>query len=138
MPQLKCTVQTCVHNKQFLCDLDEITVGGESAKNPKETCCDSFQERKEGSYTNSMKEASDCSCVDCKATNCMYNKECECHAGKISVEGGDAKQASGTECATFQSCIADCLKHVLRVKQERKRTKQLFKITEKRKIIYPE
>lgn len=72
MPQLKCTVQTCVHNKQFLCDLDEITVGGESAKNPKETCCDSFQERKEGSYTNSMKEASDCSCVDCKATNCMY------------------------------------------------------------------
>ena len=87
MPQLKCTVQTCVHNKQFLCDLDEITVGGESAKNPKETCCDSFQERKEGSYTNSMKEASDCSCVDCKATNCMYNKECECHAGKISVEG---------------------------------------------------
>ena len=59
MPQLKCTVQTCVHNKQFLCDLDEITVGGESAKNPKETCCDSFQERKEGSYTNSMKEASD-------------------------------------------------------------------------------
>lgn len=62
MPQLKCTVQTCVHNKQFLCDLDEITVGGESAKNPKETCCDSFQERKEGSYTNSMKEASDCSC----------------------------------------------------------------------------
>ena len=105
MPQLKCTVQTCVHNKQFLCDLDEITVGGESAKNPKETCCDSFQERKEGSYTNSMKEDSASSCVDCKATNCMYNKECECHAGKISVEGGDAKQASGTECATFQSCI---------------------------------
>ena len=30
--KLKCTVQTCVHNKQFLCDLDEITVGGESAK----------------------------------------------------------------------------------------------------------
>ena len=22
MPELKCTVQTCVHNKQFLCDLD--------------------------------------------------------------------------------------------------------------------
>ena len=21
MPQLKCTVQTCVHNKQFLCDV---------------------------------------------------------------------------------------------------------------------
>ena len=28
MPELKCTVQTCVHNKQFLCDLDKIEVGG--------------------------------------------------------------------------------------------------------------
>ena len=24
MPELRCTVQTCVHNKQFLCDLDNI------------------------------------------------------------------------------------------------------------------
>ena len=51
---------------------------------------------------NSMKEASDMSGVDCKATNCMYNDNCQCHAGKISVEGGGAVEASGTECATFQ------------------------------------
>ena len=47
MPELKCTVQTCVHNKQFLCDLDTIQVGGNSAKHAQDTCCDSFQERKE-------------------------------------------------------------------------------------------
>ena len=46
MPELKCTVQTCVHNKQFLCDLDAIEIGGNSAKHAEETCCDSFQERK--------------------------------------------------------------------------------------------
>ena len=51
MPELKCTVQTCVHNQQFLCDLDKIQVGGQNAKNPQETCCDSFQERKDGSYS---------------------------------------------------------------------------------------
>lgn len=105
MPELKCTVQTCVHNQKFLCDLDSIQVGGANAKNPQETCCDSFQERKEGTYTNSMnsmKAASDMSGVDCKATNCMYNDNCQCHAGKISVEGGGAVEASGTECATFQ------------------------------------
>ena len=28
MPDLKCTVQTCVHNYKFLCDLDKIQVGG--------------------------------------------------------------------------------------------------------------
>ncbi len=32
MPELKCTVQTCRHNKNFLCDLDRIQVGGSDAK----------------------------------------------------------------------------------------------------------
>ena len=75
MPELSCTVQTCVHNYQYLCELDKIQVGGNSAKDAKETCCD-----------------------------CRYNEECKCHAGKISVEGGDACHSSGTECATFDCC----------------------------------
>ena len=67
MPELKCTVQTCVHNNQFLCDLEKIQVGGDSAKTAQETCCDSFQERKEGSYMNysGQQMASDCASVDC-------------------------------------------------------------------------
>ena len=28
MPDLRCTVQTCAHNKNFYCDLDGIVVGG--------------------------------------------------------------------------------------------------------------
>ena len=44
MPELKCTVQTCMHNKDFYCDLNAITVGGNSAKTAEETCCDSFEE----------------------------------------------------------------------------------------------
>lgn len=106
MPELKCTVQTCAHNEQFLCKLDKIQVGGNAAKSPQETCCDSFQERKEGIYSNSMSDsqgsASECSDINCQATNCMYNQNCACHAGQISVEGGNATQAAGTECATFQ------------------------------------
>lgn len=46
MPDLRCTVQTCAHNKNFYCDLDGIVVGGNSAKRAEETCCDSFEERK--------------------------------------------------------------------------------------------
>lgn len=111
MPELKCTVQTCVHNKKFLCDLDAIRVGGDSAKNPQETCCDSFEERKTDSYSNeytnsysdvSQSMASDTSDIDCKAAECMYNNECKCHAGKISVEGSQAGKSEETECATFQ------------------------------------
>lgn len=109
MPELKCTVQTCTHNKQYICDLDAIKVEGASAKNAAGTSCASFEEKKEGSgYSNSMSNstgtASDCSCVECKATDCKYNEQCSCNAGKISVEGGDASTSAQTECASFICC----------------------------------
>ena len=101
MPELKCTVQTCMHNKDFYCDLNAITVGGSSAKNAEETCCDRFEERKSGTYSNVTGEATPTSKIDCKAVECQYNNECQCHAGKISVEGSQACQCEETECATF-------------------------------------
>ena len=57
MPELKCTVQTCMHNKDFYCDLNAITVGGKSARKAAETSCDSFEERKSGTYSNVTGEA---------------------------------------------------------------------------------
>ena len=42
MPELRCTVQTCVHNQDFYCDLKKINVGGSDVKRAEETCCDSF------------------------------------------------------------------------------------------------
>ena len=66
MPELKCTVQTCLHNQNYYCDLDSIKVGGSSAKHAQDTCCDSFEERKDGnSYSNTMEEASPKSEIDC-------------------------------------------------------------------------
>ena len=70
MPELRCTVQTCLHNKDFYCDLDGIRVGGSQAKNAGETCCDSFEERKGDSYSNVTGSASPTSSIDCKATDC--------------------------------------------------------------------
>lgn len=110
MPELKCTVQTCAHNQKSYCMLDKIQVGGNQAKRAQDTCCDSFQERTSDSmkdtYSNSMSNvsgtAADCSCIDCKANDCMYNESCKCQAGKVSVEGGSACQKEGTQCATFK------------------------------------
>lgn len=102
MPELKCTVQTCMHNKNFYCALDNIVVGGSDAKDAKETCCDSFEERKGNTYSYVTGEASPLSKIDCKATECTYNKDCLCHAGKISVEGSNACHCEQTECATFK------------------------------------
>ena len=39
MPELKCTVQTYIHNKDFYCELNEITVGVKSARKAAETSC---------------------------------------------------------------------------------------------------
>ena len=101
MPELRCDVQTCAHNKQMYCDLEKIEVGGEHATTKGETSCKSFVERKGNSYSNSMKEATATSDIDCKATECQYNKSCKCHAGKINVSGNDASKIDETLCSTF-------------------------------------
>lgn len=101
MPELRCTVQTCAHNQQFYCDLDSIRVGGFQAKKAGDTSCDSFEERREGSCSNRAGEPSALSRIDCQATECCYNENCTCGAGRISVEGSGACQCTETECATF-------------------------------------
>ena len=102
MPELKCSVVTCVHNKQNYCELEAIEVVGSSAKMSEQTSCGSFVERKGESYSNSAKMASPTSDIKCQARECTYNQECKCHAGKISVMGSDAKRTEETECATFK------------------------------------
>ena len=101
MPELRCTVQTCTHNKQFYCALDKIVVEGNTAEKSQDTCCGSFEERKGNSYSNVTGEASASTNIHCEAKDCMYNQKCECHAGKISVEGSNACRCESTECATF-------------------------------------
>ena len=103
MPELRCTVQTCMHNKQNYCDLASIEVKGDTATTIDGTCCGSFVERKDGNaVSNVTGEASPLSVVDCKARHCMYNKDCKCQAGRISVEGSTACKYDDTVCATFE------------------------------------
>lgn len=102
MPELKCAVVTCVHNKQNYCDLDAIEVMGNTASVSEETSCGSFVEKKGDVYSNSMKTASATSDIKCHACDCEYNNECKCHAGKISVAGSNASKSDETKCATFK------------------------------------
>ena len=102
MPELKCGVVTCIHNKQNLCELDSIEVVGSSAKVSEQTSCGSFVERKGDQYSNSAKEATPTSNIVCQAVECKYNESRKCHAGKISVMGSNACRTEETECATFK------------------------------------
>lgn len=105
MPELKCNVHTCVHNKNYLCDLDAIEVAGSSAQTARDTSCASFVEKKGTEYSNSTREGTPTSEVTCHARECQYNDSCKCHAGKISVGGNEACRSEETECATFKKDI---------------------------------
>ncbi len=102
MPELKCNVHTCVHNKNQLCDLEAIEVGGSNAQIAKDTSCVSFVEKKGDTYCNSSNCGSPMSNVKCHAIECRYNDSCKCEAGKISVGGNNACHSEETECASFE------------------------------------
>lgn len=97
---------------------------------PGETCCDSFEERKGDSYSDVTGTASPKSEIDCKAVDCMYNENCNCHAGKISVEGSNACHCEQTECATFQ---CGC-KYMLMIREMHSFGRNLF--SEKGMLFY--
>lgn len=104
MTILKCSATTCVYNKNELCSRGEIVVDGSQARQPDQTCCASFQERKESS-TNSN-AATGCGCekigIDCKAYECTYNSDCKCTAAAIDIGGSDACRCEETKCCTFE------------------------------------
>ncbi len=104
MPELKCTVETCIHNKYCCCDKGSIDVDGSAAKSKSETCCSSFADSAMSNYSNSAKAASLTSQIHCNASNCQYNKGGECEAGCVEVQGSNACQCGDTECASFCEC----------------------------------
>ena len=101
MPELKCTVQTCMHNKDFYCDLNAITVGGKSARKAAETSCDSFEERKSGTYSNVTGEAGAARKRECTAPEGQEQKGGQRGAGKIRGGGGKGGRLCWTSDGRF-------------------------------------
>lgn len=104
MPELKCTVDSCLYNKRECCCKGDIKVDGSDAQKTEDTCCSSFKERKGESYTSATEHPSKTIDVDCDATTCVYNKDCKCDAKSIGICGCSACHESETECASFRCC----------------------------------
>ena len=106
--RLECSVTSCRHNSNNLCDLPSIKVEGPGARQSCQTCCESYEERGmgasnsiSGSFSNSLSPETS---IDCKAHNCVYNDNCKCEAQCVCVGccSSDVTSKSGTECCTFQ------------------------------------
>lgn len=102
MPDLKCSVETCVHNKEFCCDRGHIDViGGTEVNQKSETSCLTFKDYAMDNYTNSTKGATLSAEIDCDVTNCMFNLGNCCDAGYVEVQGSNACHSQDTQCASF-------------------------------------
>ena len=107
MNNLKCSVTTCRHNANQLCELQKIQVDGPAAQESRETCCISYAERAKGAnnmsaYNNS--NASEGTEIMCSAEHCTYNSNKKCQADNVKVAGccADPCVVSETECSTFR------------------------------------
>ena len=120
MPKLKCQVEQCVYNYDWLCAKNYIDVDGPTAKCKSDTLCRSYickdasSDKYEfatldGKLPNIITE------VYCDATNCVFEKGQRCYAdrieikninGKLKVQTEDAKHQDVTSCQTFE-CV-DC------------------------------
>lgn len=107
MNKLKCTVTTCQHNADLLCNLNKIQVDGPAAEESSETCCVSYAERKSGAnnlFGVNNSSASENTDIQCSAEHCAYNSNRKCQAESVKVAGctADPCVVSETECATFR------------------------------------
>lgn len=102
MTKLKCDVTSCASNAENCCCRPDIHVGGHSACDCRETCCDSFQEKAEAA-TNVVRHDFPDEVVDicCDACNCEYNDDGTCKADCVCVGGRQAHDKHQTECDTF-------------------------------------
>ena len=103
MPNLICSVENCSYNKDHLCALNKIHVGGSNAMESHSTSCQSFVDQRDSfSSCESCGHATESTDIECEAQKCTHNKECRCHADGIDVCGCGSHTARGTECATFK------------------------------------
>ncbi|HIY60140.1 MAG TPA: DUF1540 domain-containing protein [Candidatus Eisenbergiella pullistercoris] len=101
MAELKCAVDSCTYNSDRLCCKGDILVGGKNARKEQDTCCESFQKRKEGQASNSMNPTGMIS-IDCQAVKCVYNTDHRCSAERVDIRGCGADNCRETICATFR------------------------------------
>lgn len=105
MTELKCGVDNCFYNKSDCCCKGEIIVEGHSAECTSETCCGSFQAKKDCTCSNATEHPTLTIQVDCDAVTCVYNEDRKCNADKIGIAGRGACKCADTECATFRSRV---------------------------------
>lgn len=103
---VKCGVTDCAYYNENRCTAEHIKIGGEDARTPNATRCDTF--------VNSGNMVNSCGCsakggeteIMCQATECTHNQDCKCMLSGIDVScecaSCDCKSNDQTFCASFK------------------------------------
>ena len=102
MTDLKCSVETCSFQDGDCCCRNDIMVGGAKACSCDETCCENFEQQKEGSTRNADGYPDRMTQIDCEAVKCRYNTNYKCQAEHVDMRGSRAGDRRETACATFE------------------------------------
>lgn len=116
MPKLKCKVEQCAYNYDWLCRKNYIDVDGPSSRNKKETTCKNYlfkdvdtYKYEFASFVDSPKAITE---VYCDAINCVFEKGQKCYADRIEINNvtgetkanyKDGSKKDITYCQTFES-----------------------------------
>ena len=84
---LKCSVETCCFHDGDCCCRNDIMVGGAKACSCDETCCENFEQQKEGSARNADGYPDRMTQIDCEAVKCRYNTNYKCQAAHVDMRG---------------------------------------------------
>lgn len=118
MNKLSCNVRKCNHNLFGMCEMSKISVYGENVNIKDETVCNSFEKKK---FLKNIKHLGETKLfvdrldgigfiedayklpqIDCRAENCMHNKDFICNSNIVFIEGFKAKNMDATNCASFK------------------------------------
>ena len=103
MPEITCSAVKCTYNTEGYCNREYIRIDVDDSDSENCcTCCDSFTEDGGHSAHSCSNAVCDDAGVECFATNCIYNENCECVADSINVEGDEAVCCTDTFCDTYR------------------------------------
>lgn len=100
--QLSCCADNCINYKNGYCLLSSIEVSGVGADSSASTYCSNFEKRLDN-FISELKLDSPYSYIKCKAENCIYNLNGDCHSTYVDISGHSANTSEDTLCSTFKT-----------------------------------
>ena len=73
MSSINCNVNNCGHNDGGMCYASKISINGKKSRTSTHTCCNTFVEESNGSFTNSADNSSNNTFIGCNVNIINFN-----------------------------------------------------------------